>query len=311
LVLLAATRGARPFTTSSIGSLAADRDTRSARAPSPVDGCPFCPGHEAETPPEVARTGTGAPGEPGWRVRVFPNLYPIVGGPDASTGATGAHEVAVLSPDHDRAFGALTHDEATEVLTVLRDRTRAHVAAGREHVQVLVNQGRGAGASIAHPHAQVLALDFVPPAVSVATERFATAAGDLVLADLGEAVKSDQGVVVGDEVAAWCPTASASPFETRIAAIGGGARLDQATDAHVLGVAVVLRDVLAAVATALDDPPYNIVVHTADAHTDAASYHWWVEVVPRTAVVAGFELGTGVLVNTVAPQDAAARLRGA
>lgn len=272
-----------------------------------VEECAFCPGHEDETPPEIARTGSGGPGEPGWRVRVFPNLYPIVGGPDAATGATGAHEVAALSPDHDRSFGALSHDEAAEVLGVLRDRASVHLRDGREHVQVLVNHGRAAGASIAHPHAQVVALDFVPPAVTVATERFAAATDDLVVRDLDDAVRREQGTVVGDEVAAWCPSASGSAFEVRLAALGAGPRFDEASDAHVLGVAVVLRDVLAAVGSALDDPPYNVVVHSAD--PGAGRYHWWVEVTPRTAVVAGFEMGTGVLVNTVDPAEAARRLR--
>lgn len=301
LVLLASSRSSRPIST---GSLVAARDTRAAGTRSP---CPFCPGHESETPPEVARTGDGAPGEPGWRVRVFPNLYPIVGGEDASTGATGAHEVVTLSPDHDRAFGELSHDEAAEVLGMLRDRAAVHLGNGREHVQGLVNQGRAAGASIAHPHAQVLALDFVPPAVTVATERFAAAGADLVAADLDDALQRDQGIVLGDEVAAWCPTGSATPYEVRVAARGAGPRFDQASDAHVLGVAVVLRDVLAAVASALDDPPYNVVVHSAD--PGAGRYHWWVEVTPRTAVVAGFEIGTGVLVNSVDAADAAAALR--
>ncbi len=256
------------------------------------------------------RTGPGEPGEPGWRVRVFPNLYPVVGGPDATAGATGEHEVVALSPDHDRAFGALTYDEATEVFSVVRDRARAHLRAGRQHVQALVNHGRAAGASIAHPHAQVIALDFVPPAVGVAAERFAAAGTDLVLADLADAVEHDQGVVVGDEVAAWCPSGSASPYEVRIAAVAGGAHFDEATDAHVLGVAVVLRDVLAAIATALGDPPYNAIVHTAEPGADVR-YHWWVEVTPRMSVVAGFEMGSGVLVNTVTPADAANHLRGA
>jgi UDPglucose--hexose-1-phosphate uridylyltransferase len=96
----------------------------------------------------------------------------------------------------------------------------------------------------------------------------------------------------------------------RIAARAAGARFDEANDVHVLGIAVVLRDVLTYVARALDHPPYNVVVHTADA-TTSTGYHWWVEVTPRTAVVAGFEMGTGVLVNSVDPKDAAARLRGA
>ncbi len=299
LVLLAAARASRPFTTSTV-----ERDR------SGPDDFPFCPGHEHDTPPEIARTGSGAAGEPGWRVRVFPNLYPIVGGADAKTGSTGAHEVVVLSPNHARAFGSLSHDEAVEVMTMLRDRARAHAAAKREHVQVLINHGRTAGASIAHPHAQVVALDFVPPAVTVSIERFGDAKRDPVLTDLAEGIKAEQGVVVGDQVAAWCPSASVSPFEVRVAAIAAGARFDEAADAQVLGVAVVLRDVLAALASELGDPAYNVVVHSADTKT-AAGYHWWVEVVPRVAVVAGFELGTGIYVNSVDPADAATRLRAA
>ena len=296
LVVLAASRASRPKTIAA------------AEVREGAETCPFCAGHEHETPPEIARTGSGAPGEPGWRVRVFPNLYPIIGGEHASTGATGSHEVVVLSPDHNRAFGRLSHDEAAEVMTVLRDRARANREAGRDHVQVLVNQGRAAGASIAHPHAQVLALDFVPPAITVASERFSAAASDLVLADLADATNKAQLVVNGDEVAAWCPSGSAIPFEVRITARRAGANFEDASDAHVLGVAVVLRDVLSAIATALDDPPYNVVVHNAAAST-ADPYHWWVEVAPRTSVMAGFEMGTGVLVNTVDPPAAAAQLR--
>jgi UDPglucose--hexose-1-phosphate uridylyltransferase len=300
LVLLATDREARPITFTHHG---AERDVGDPST------CPFCPGHERATPPEITRTGPGAPDSPGWRVRVVPNLYPIAGGPHAGTSATGAHEVVVLSPDHGRSLAELADDQAVEVLTVLRDRARAHTAAGHAHVQVLVNQGRAAGASIAHPHAQVIALDFVPPAVSVATERFAAAGSDLVLDDLSDANARSQCVVSGPEVAAWCPSGSASPFEVRIAALNASGRFDEAGDGQVLGVAIVLRDVLAAIATALGSVPYNVVVHTA--HSAArATYHWWVEVLPRVAVVAGFELGTGVLVNTVAPDAAAARLRG-
>jgi UDPglucose--hexose-1-phosphate uridylyltransferase len=247
-------------------------------------------------------------------VRVVPNLYPIVGGPEAGSGATGAHEVIVLSPDHGAAFGDLDDDQATEVLTVLRDRSRAHADAGRAHVQLLINQGRAAGASIAHPHAQLVALDFVPPTVAVAAERFASTGADLVLDDQAEAITAGAGVVVGHEVRAWCPAGSASPFEVRIAALAGGTNVESATDGQVLGTAVVLRDVLRALGRALDHPPYNVVVHNAAAGARAAGgsqgpFHWWLEVVPRIGVVAAFELGTGILVNTVAPEDAATRLR--
>jgi len=305
LVLLAPGRAARPDTHDPSGS--ADAVSSRPDDPAHASGCPFCPEHEHETPPEVARIGDGAPDTPGWSVRVVPNLYPIVGGEGAGPGATGAHEVVILSPDHGHAFHDLDDEQAMQVMTMLRDRARVHAETGSSYVQVLVNHGRSAGASIAHPHAQLLALDLVPPAVAVAAERFGTSGIDLLLADQTEALDAGTGVIVGTEVRAWCPTAAASPFETRIAALGAGARFDRATDGEVLGVAIVLRNVLAAMARALAAPAYNVVVHTAPSE-DALAYHWWVEVVPRISVVAGFELGTGLAVNTVDPGVAAGRL---
>lgn len=239
----------------------------------------------------------------------MPNLYPMVGGTDAGLGAGGAHEV-IISPAHERSFAKLSDDEAVEVVTMMRERARVHAAAGRAHVQLFVNQGRAAGASIAHPHAQLVALDFVPPAVSIAVERFRAATTDLVLADQIEAIEGDAGIIFGDEVRAWCPRASASPFEVRIAAIGAGPAFTQASDGEVFGLAIVVRDTLRAVAEMMGDVPYNVVVHTAPTEGDA-QYHWWVEIVPRTAVIAGFELGTGVLSNTTDPADAARQLRDA
>ncbi|HEX5585709.1 MAG TPA: hypothetical protein VFZ17_00235, partial [Acidimicrobiia bacterium] len=167
LAIVAAGRAARPHT---VADDAPERDAG-------PEHCPFCGGHEAMTPPEVCRTGEGAPQTPGWRVRVVPNLYPIVGGPGAGPGATGAHEVVVLGPDHRRSFGGLDDDQAVEVLQVLRDRAAAHLRDGHAYVVALVNHRRAAGASIAHPHAQVVALDFVPPEAQAAGAR-ATAASD-------------------------------------------------------------------------------------------------------------------------------------
>ena len=306
LVLLAAGRGGRPVTFPASSPDASQTSARTDRV------CPFCPGHEHETPPELARIGPGEPGSPGWRVRVFPNLFPIVGGDAPGPGATGAHEVVALSPDHDATFAELDDDQAVDVFTALRDRARAHRRAGHAHVQVLINQGRPAGGSIEHPHAQVVALDFVPPAVTVAVDRFASAESDPVLGDRADALEREQQVVTGGEVSAWCPTGSATPFETRIAAVRAGSRLEDSTDGHVLGVALVLRDVLAAmnrvIAEASGRVPYNVVVHNGPALEDPP-YHWWISVVPRVAVVAGFEMGTAVLVNTLEPREAAQRLR--
>jgi UDPglucose--hexose-1-phosphate uridylyltransferase len=301
-VLLAPARAARPHAWS--------RSSPPSRAPS---DCPFCPGHEGETPPEVARTGDGAPDTPGWRVRVVPNLYPIVGGPtDATgsgTGATGAHEVVVLSPAHDRSFAHLTDAEAVEALCVVRDRVRHHLSEGRAYVQAVVNHGAAAGASLDHPHAQVVALDFVPPAVVDAVERLDAAGDDLVAAAAAAAPARGLAVIEGP-APVWCPEAGTGPYELRAAHRSTRARFDEATDAEIGVVARATSEALARLDAVLDDPPYNLVVHTAPPGR-TGFFHWYLEVQPRLGVIAGFEIGTGVFVNVVAPEDAARQLREA
>ena len=294
-VLIAPGRAARPKTFA-----------KAADTPAVRPACPFCPGHEHETPPEVERRGEGAPDRPGWRVRVVPNLYPIVGGAD---GAGGAHEVVIFTPDHERSFGFLSDDEAVEAVTVLRDRVRHHLGEGCAYVQAAVNHGSGAGASIEHPHAQVIALDFVPPAVSAALDRVASAGDDLVAA--AAAAAPDRGVAVVEGPApAWCPEAASAPYEMRVAHRSTRARFDEATDAEVAVVARALRTAVARLTAVVGDAAYNLVVHTAPPGP-AGFFHWYVEVQPRLTVPAGFELGTGVDVNVVAPAEAAAQLRDA
>jgi UDPglucose--hexose-1-phosphate uridylyltransferase len=282
----------------------------SAPAAAPPD-CPFCTGHEAMTPPEVCRTGAGAPDTPGWRVRVVPNLYPIVGGTDAGKGATGAHEVVVLSPDHHRSFANLAPDHAIEVVKVLRDRARVHLRAGRPYVQVFVNHGRAAGASIEHPHAQLIALDIVPPAVAATVERFARAKEDLVASSLARARGSNR-VVIDGPATAWTPYAPAAPFELALAHERAGAAFADASEAELEELTPVLQQSLTRIAEVAGDPPYNVVVHSAPAGVDtgATPIRWWIEVAPRLSVQAGFELGTGILVTTVPPEEAAEALRG-
>jgi len=304
-VLLAPGRASRPHTVAS-----------PAAGPSTVEGCPFCPGNEHETPPERCRTGPGAPDTPGWHIRVVPNLYPIVGGSDAGPGGRGAHEVVILDPDHSCDLARLDDRGVQELFTVLRDRARVHAADGFAHVQVLVNQGRAAGASIAHPHAQVLAIEFVPPAARDTLARFAAARTDVVAADW-EASGPQGGRVVDTAPAwAWCPWAAASPYETRITAPDAGPRVEDTPDHALAAVARVTRDVVAGIGQLLGDVAYNVVLHNGPAaapgHESASTDppgHWYVTVVPRISTVAGFEMGTGVLVNTLTPADAAERLR--
>jgi len=255
--------------------------------------CPFCTGNEHDTPPEVARRGTGEPDAPGWNLRVVPNKYPIVG-----DGVASAHEVVIFSPAHDVDLGALADDAATGVLLALRDRSRFHLAHGRRYAQAFVNQGKAAGASIEHPHAQLVALDLVPPRVQARLDRFSPAR-----------FTNDQehGVVDGTLVV-WCPRASATPFSVRLALADGAARFDEAADDDMRVVGIGLRDAIARLRQVLGRVAYNVMIESAPRdHTEP--FRWWVDVVPRVTVYAGFELATGLSVNVVAPADAAAALR--
>ncbi len=262
-VIVAIERAARPFTF----------PKPPASTTEPGD-CPFCAGREEMTPPEVHRTGPGEAETQGWRVRVVPNLYPIVGPAEphdpprtvdfgsehGATAVAGAHEVVVLSPDHDAAFARLDDDAAIEVLAVIRDRVRFHLDAGHAYVQAFVNHGEAAGASIAHPHAQLVALDMVPPAVAASVDRLATS--DLVARELADA-RRENLVVLDGPAPAWSPFAAWVPYGLRVAHRSTRARFDEATDAEIRVVALGLRDALARLLDTLGDVPYNVVLRTA------------------------------------------------
>jgi UDPglucose--hexose-1-phosphate uridylyltransferase len=241
-------------------------------------------------------------------VRIVPNLYPIVGGTNAGRGTTGAHEVVIMCPDHRRSFGNLDDDEAAEVLLAMRDRAREQLRAGHSYVAVLINHGRAAGASIAHPHGQLVALDFLPVEVAESLARVARRPDhDLVVEDLGR----DPALVVTDGAApAWCPWGSPTPFTIRVAHPHAGPSFEDANDDHVIAAAISLRDALSRLGRVTgDDVAYNLVVHTVP--PEAGPFHWYAEITPRISVVAGFEMVTGLLVNTTPPETAAELLRNA
>ncbi len=264
--------------------------------PPTVETCPFCPGHENQTPPEVARTGDGPPDTPGWRVRVVPNLYPI----------TAAHEVVVLSPAHDRSFGQLEPDRAREVLFVLRDRVAWHHAHGAVHVQAFVNHGKEAGASIEHPHAQLVGLDFVPPRIETLRDRHAHAEVDLVGVAIASARASARVVIDGD-VVVWCPPGP-TPFTMRCALADNDRDFPTCSDDALTTIAAAVHDALRRLHHVAPGYPYNAVFVLPPAD-GGRGFHWWVDIVPRTALLAGFEQGTGVFVNPLPPEDAAEALR--
>jgi UDPglucose--hexose-1-phosphate uridylyltransferase len=299
-VLVNPARSGRPFTVS--------RRTESATAPAAREhardaDCPFCWGNEHSTAEELVRIGPGEPNAPGWRVRVVRNRYPVVGGTDR---ATGRCEVVVFRR-HDHRLEDMDVDELTEILAVIRDRVAAPSLAQRACVQVFVNAEAEAGASIAHPHAQLIGLDFTPPALEVEFAMLRGPRADPLRQDL-ELAKELELLVVDDEIAAWCPWGMAHPFGVRIASKTAGPAFADLDDVHIASVARTLRDVLGAVNDLLDRPPYNVVVF-CDQSRDGCVRRWRIEVIPRINVGGGFEIGTGVTTHSTATPAAAEALR--
>jgi len=231
------------------------------------------------------------------------------GDPDlfVSKPARGAHEVIVNSPEHHTAMAQLGEDQFAAAVEAWRARMRAH--AGASYVQLIVNEGAGAGASLDHTHAQLYALEFVPAAVARERERAGaygerTGGGGLLGDVLAEEVRRRERLVAIDEEAALiCPWASRSPFELRV--VPRTAAPSFAEDA--VGAAMI-RTALRLLAERFDGAPeLNLWVRTAPRGAEA--FHWHVDIAPRLSVKAAFEFATGVDINVYPPERAAADLR--
>jgi UDPglucose--hexose-1-phosphate uridylyltransferase len=269
-VIVAGERGSRPN---------AFLDVAPA-APVDPDKDPFLEGHEDQTPPEVyaLRPNGGPPDSPGWQVRVVPNLYP----------AFERQEVVIHSPRHVRTFADLADDE----ITLVAETWLARMASGPSgYVHPLINEGRQAGASLSHSHSQLVWLREPPPAV-----RDEQPDG---LDALHAAARTQSLVVAETEtLVAFCHPVGRLPYETLIMA-AGTAPFEEALPAALR----LLRDVVGRLRQAEGAVPWNAWLHHG-------AVPWHIELVPRLSVLAGLELGAGVYVNSLPPEQAAAALRG-
>jgi UDPglucose--hexose-1-phosphate uridylyltransferase len=289
----------------------------------PVEGgparpCPFCPGNEAEAEPPIESYGPGDE----WHVRVLPNRYPaFTGGTEALTAknlgpvltqatASGMHEVLVLSRDHDASWADLSDQQAGLAMAAIRDRLEEHTAAaGVRYTQAIVNHGREAGASLVHPHGQLLAIPFVPGEIAAEEAGFARFVGGCLMCTTLEAeVESGFRVFPPDDAAVvFFPFLSGTPYELLVIPRAHEGHLHRAEPADVVAVGRALRTTLDRLRSLLDDVAYNIVFHTSP-YRHEGPFHWHAHVLPKVTTEAGFELGTGVLINIVPPELAAAQL---
>jgi UDPglucose--hexose-1-phosphate uridylyltransferase len=291
--------------------------------------CPFCPGREDMTPPEVYALGrpyAAAPNSPGWKVRVVPNRFPalkIEGDLDRQAegiydrmNGIGAHEVIIETPEHARQMKDLSDAELTDVLYAFKARiVDLRNDLRFRYILLFKNHGPLAGASLDHPHSQLIALPVVPRQVIEEIEgarRHYEHKERCIFCDVVGQERRDRSRLIfeNDHFVAFAPWAPRSPFETWIVPRRHESNFEAEPKERLALCAPVLGTTLRRLAAALGNPSYNFIVHSNPLRDPPSpSYHWHLEVMPALSQVAGFEWGSGFHINPVPPEEAAEFLR--
>ncbi len=293
------------------------------------DNCAFCWGNETLTPPEIiAHRRYGAPNSPDWTVRVVPNKYPAlriegelnkegVGIFDMMNGI-GAHEVIIDTPDHFRDMADLSHAETEEVLWAYLARS-IDLRRDRRFKYVLIfkNYGKSAGASLEHPHSQLIALPIVPKRVSEEIEgaaKYYDYKERCVFCDMirQEQEEKDRIIYEGEKFLAFCPYVSRFSYEVWVLPKKHQSDFAAMDRDSISCLAKAIRDSLARIKELLRDPSYNFIIHTSPINGhEREDYHWHIEIMPKLSKIAGFEWGSGFYINPVPPDIAARNLLSA
>jgi len=284
----------------------------------PSRPCPFCPGHEDPSAPAMLTIGDGDD----WKMRVIPNLYPAFDGEDSlavrnlgpvhvMAEASGTHEVFVFTRDHHSGIDTFGDDSCGQIMSVLKQRLLDHAATRNiRYTQAIVNHGREAGASLSHPHGQLLGLPFVPGEILDEERAFVRFEGGCILCATveSELVSGERVVLATDDAVVVCPFWSGGPYEMLVIPRHHDQHLPDASDESLAGVGRAIRDALAHLNAVFPDVSFNLVFHTAP-HQHDGPFHWHAHLWPKLTTVAGFERGTGVMINIVPPEQAADELR--
>jgi len=232
--------------------------------------CPFCEGNESMTPPELMRLGDGEKDKPGWKIRVVPNKFPI----------TDIHEVIIHSPDHTKDIEDFDNAQVQMLLSIYRSRYQAHVDDGQ--VMIFCNHGEHAGASLSHPHSQLVV---IPRQINL----------DALVREPVMNVVEDNDFFV-----TYCPDFSQWPYEVWIAPKAENTAFGDVNEKALKDLAAILKRALKKLYVK-HSTPYNFYIHHAK--------NWFIRIIPRLVHRAGFELGTGLSVNVVDPAEAAKELK--
>lgn len=321
-VIIAGERRSRPGGT----------DRPNTRWDTPVydKNCPFCPGNESETPPTVFEM-RGATGEDQWQVRGFANKYPALGAHDIASSLSsnplflalpgrGEHQLLVETPIHNRFPAARTEREMVRLMDAYQQR---HLSLMElpwiEYVLIFKNHGREAGTSQEHPHSQIIASPIMPDSVQrsgeVAGEHYKRTGMCLMCQIVAEESRAGTRVVLHEQqFVVVHPFAASRPAETWVVPITHQPSYAEASGEVVAGLGSALLRTLKKLASGFSDPDFNYVLHSSpkSAENQPPEYwHWYLQIFPRMTTAAGFELGSGIFINTMPPEQTAAIMREA
>ena len=317
-VIIATERGKRPS------------DFAAPERPKKRGFCPFCYGNEDKTPGEVLayRPPDSSPNSGGWRLRVVPNKFPalMIEGDEGRVGegmydkmnGIGAHEVIIETPDHDALWSTITQVNMEEVLWAFRERIEDLKKDPRfKYILIFKNQGDAAGASLEHPHTQLIALPIVPKRVVEELEGSKAHFGykeRCIFCDMvrQEQMTKERIIIENKSFVAFAPFASRFPFETWVLPKVHISHYEESEKVGFDYLAGILREIIQRMDSVLDFPPYNLIIHTSPVTAPKLEYyHWHIEIIPKLTKVAGFEWGSGFYINPTPPEEAASFLREA
>jgi UDPglucose--hexose-1-phosphate uridylyltransferase len=288
--------------------------------------CPFCKGNENMTPKEILSIKSGG----SWSVRVVPNKYAAlrpkkdygcgtgrhIKGPYLRIDGVGDHEVIIESPKHNDDLYKMKPSQIEDVINAYKKRFIELSLKGEYQLIVIFrNHGSRAGTSLKHPHSQLAAIPFIPGFVKNKlheSERYFDSKGRCVYCDIIEyETKTEERVICENKkFIAFAPYASLSPYSVQIFPKEHQACFSEISEGNTRYLSSILGAVLKKIYHVLDDPDYNYVIDSAPAAQGRIKhYHWHIDIFPRLSTRAGFEIGSGININTVLPEKCARFLR--
>ncbi len=292
--------------------------------------CPFCPGNEDQTPPEIdiVRPESFSSSKAKWLVRVVPNKFPALietsrifdsqNSMYPSISGTGVHEVVIESPDHFANLMSMKINDLVLILKVFSKRIR-EIKKNKllKYALIFKNSGRKAGASLSHPHSQIVATPMLSTKAAIEQahlQKYYAKNNACLYCDLisNELIEGRRVVEESKEFVAFEAFASKYPFETWLISKNHSVSFEEETEDRLKEFAGLLKSVFSRLSRVIKMDNYNFLIHTAPLQEDNANYfHWHAEIVPYTTNIAGFERGAGFYINEIPPEEAAMKLRDA